>query len=53
MKSSNGLIKDITKTKEVPLIAQFPVGLHPYITNVVDVKADGHYGYCTLGLLSA
>jgi len=27
------------------LLDQFPVGYHPFIVDVVDVKADGHCGY--------
>ena len=27
------------------MLDQFPIGYHPYIVDVVDVKVDGHCGY--------
>jgi len=32
-------------TKSNPLLDQFPVEIHAYIVNIVDVKADNHCGY--------
>jgi len=38
--------------KFIPMLDQFPIGFHPYITNVVDTVADGHCGYhAIVGLL--
>jgi len=44
-KSSEGHIPQILPAKSIILLDQFPVGYHPYILDVVDVKANGHCGY--------
>ena len=44
-KSNEGSLPEIVPTKCIPFLDQFPVGYHPYIVDVVDVKADGHCGY--------
>jgi len=33
------------------MLQQFLVGIHPYIVDIVDVKADGHCGYRAVGAL--
>jgi len=33
------------------MLQQFPVGIHPYIVDIVDVKVDGHCGYHAVGAL--
>ncbi|XP_068461737.1 uncharacterized protein [Phaseolus vulgaris] len=38
-------LPQILPPKSIPFFDQFPVGYHPYILAVVDVKADGHCGY--------
>jgi len=42
-------MKDTLKTKSIPLLNEFPVGIHPYIVDVVDVKVDGHYDHHVVG----
>ncbi|XP_068466238.1 uncharacterized protein [Phaseolus vulgaris] len=44
-KSNEGSLPEIVPTKCIPFLDQFPVGYHPYIVDVVDVKVDGHCGY--------
>ena len=39
------VLPEIVPAKCIPFLDQFPVGYHPYIVDVVDVKADGHCGY--------
>ena len=51
MKCSKGFISETPPTISIPMIQQFPVGIHPYIVDIVDVKADGHYGYRVVGAL--
>ena len=48
LKCSKGFISETPLTKSIPMLQQFPVGIHPYI---VDVKADGHCGYRAVGAL--
>ncbi|XP_068501365.1 protein FAR1-RELATED SEQUENCE 6-like [Phaseolus vulgaris] len=38
-------LPEIVPAKCIPFLDQFPVGYHPYIVDVVDVRADGHCGY--------
>jgi len=33
------------------MVDQFPIGIHPYIIDVVDVVADGHCGYHVVAAL--
>ena len=40
-----GHLPQILLPKSIPFFDQFPAGHHPYILDVVDVKADGHCGY--------
>ncbi|XP_068483362.1 uncharacterized protein [Phaseolus vulgaris] len=40
-----GHLPQILPPKFIPFFDQFPVGYHPYILDVVDVKVDGHCGY--------
>ncbi|XP_068498050.1 uncharacterized protein [Phaseolus vulgaris] len=44
-KSNEESLPEIVPAKYIPFLDQFPVGYHPYIVDVVDVKADGHCGY--------
>ncbi|XP_068486332.1 uncharacterized protein [Phaseolus vulgaris] len=44
-KSNEESLPEIVPAKCIPFLDQFPVGYHPYIVDVVDVKADGHCGY--------
>ncbi|XP_068498144.1 uncharacterized protein [Phaseolus vulgaris] len=44
-KSMEGHLPQILPPKSIPFFDQFPAGHHPYILDVVDVKADGHCGY--------
>jgi len=44
-KSKEESLPEIVPTKCIPFLNQFPVGYHPYIVDVVDVKADGHCAY--------
>ena len=44
-KSMEGHLPQILPPKSIPYFDQFPAGYHPYILDVVDVKADGHCGY--------
>jgi len=37
--------------KAVPMLDQFHPSCHPYIVDVIDVKADGHYGYRSIAAL--
>jgi len=39
------------QNKSNSLLDQFPVEIHPYIVDVVDVKADGHCGYRAIAAL--
>jgi len=45
LKCSKGFISKTPLTKSIPMLEQFPVGIHPYIVDIVDVKADSHCGY--------
>ncbi|XP_068466719.1 uncharacterized protein [Phaseolus vulgaris] len=51
LKCSKGFISETPPTKSIPMLQQFPVGIHPYIVDIVDVKADGHCGYRAVGAL--
>ncbi|XP_068503615.1 uncharacterized protein [Phaseolus vulgaris] len=44
-KSTEGHLPQILPAQSIPLLDQFPVGYHPCIVDVVDVKVDGHCGY--------
>ncbi|XP_068471255.1 uncharacterized protein [Phaseolus vulgaris] len=44
-KSNEESLPEIVPAKCIPFLDQFPVGYHPYIVDVVDVRADGHCGY--------
>ncbi|XP_068504242.1 uncharacterized protein [Phaseolus vulgaris] len=44
-KSNEESLPEIVPAKCIRFLDQFPVGYHPYIVDVVDVKADGHCGY--------
>jgi len=33
------------------MLEQFSVGIHPYIVDIIDVKADSHCGYRVIGAL--
>ncbi|XP_068475190.1 uncharacterized protein [Phaseolus vulgaris] len=44
-KSTEGHLPQILPAQSIPLLDQFPIGYHPYIVDVVDIKADGHCGY--------
>jgi len=37
--------------KSIPMVDQFPIGIHPYIIDVVNVVADGHCGYRAVAAL--
>ncbi|XP_068466406.1 uncharacterized protein [Phaseolus vulgaris] len=43
-----GILPEVVPPKSIPFLYQFPVGYHPYILDVVDVKADGHCGHCVV-----
>ncbi|XP_068475174.1 uncharacterized protein [Phaseolus vulgaris] len=47
-KSNEESLPEIVPAKCIPFLDQFPVGYHPYIVDVVDVKADGYCGYCAV-----
>ncbi|XP_068504159.1 protein FAR-RED IMPAIRED RESPONSE 1-like [Phaseolus vulgaris] len=51
LKCSKGFISETPLTKSIPMLQQFPVGIHPYIVDIVDVKVDGHCGYRAVGAL--
>ena len=51
MKCSKGFIPETPPTKSIPMLQQFPLGIHLYIVDIVDVKADGHCGYRAVGAL--
>ncbi|XP_068475180.1 uncharacterized protein [Phaseolus vulgaris] len=44
-KSNEEGLPEIVPAKCIPFLDQFPVGYHPYIVDVVDVKADDLCGY--------
>jgi len=48
LKCSKGFIWETPPTKSIPMLDQFPLGIHPYI---VDVKVDGHCSYRAVGAL--
>ena len=47
-KSNEGSLPEVVPPKSIPFLYQFPVGYHPYILDVVDVKADSHCGHCVV-----
>jgi len=44
-KSNEGHLPQILPPNSIHFLDQFPVGYHPYILDVVDVKTNGHCGY--------
>jgi len=44
-KLCNAVKEKTSLLKSIPMVDQFPIGIHPYIIDVVDVVADGHCGY--------
>ena len=51
MKTPKGKVKVTTNTNAIPMLNQFHPKCHPYILDVIDVKADGHCGFRAIASL--
>jgi len=51
LKSCNPVKEETPLIKSIPMVDQFPIEIHPYIIDVVDVVADGHCGYRVVAAL--
>ncbi|XP_068475253.1 uncharacterized protein [Phaseolus vulgaris] len=45
LKTPKGNVKVTANTNAIPMLNQFHPKCHPYILDVIDVKADGHCGF--------
>ncbi|XP_068492246.1 uncharacterized protein [Phaseolus vulgaris] len=51
LKTPKGKVKGTTNTNAIPMLNQFHPKCHPYILDVIDVKADGHCGFRAIASL--
>ncbi|XP_068498558.1 uncharacterized protein [Phaseolus vulgaris] len=51
LKTPKGKVKVTTNTNAIPMLNQFHPKCHPYILDVIDVKADGHCGFRAIASL--
>ncbi|XP_068487107.1 uncharacterized protein [Phaseolus vulgaris] len=51
LKTPKGKVKVTANTNAIPMLNQFHPKCHPYILDVIDVKADGHCGFRAIASL--
>ncbi|XP_068498106.1 uncharacterized protein [Phaseolus vulgaris] len=51
LKTHKGKVKVTTNTNAIPMLNQFHPKCHPYILDVINVKADGHCGFRAIASL--